>query len=234
MSARAGDSGGELRERLPDFLLHEFDHVGAALLHNEDAGERRVQFFLAVATAVFGLIGLAFRAENEPIAQTAREWALPISIGLVALLIFGLATLLRIIERNVATDRYKYALRALRRRFVSSDLASAHPAAFFEPYTEPKQRRAWSSKGGWLEVVALLNASILLLIGWLLANRLVPPSRRTGAIDALVVGVPVLLFLLVFIGQLVVANRKFEEEHSSLADKDRRTDTIKKQGGQAN
>jgi hypothetical protein len=209
----------DLSGRFDDYLLHEFDHVAASLVANEELGEKRVQFFLGLVTAVLGIIGLTLRGEGIALAVAVRESAVMIAGLLVVLFLFGLFTLARIVERNLATDRLKFALRAIRRRFVSRPVAAMYPNAFFDPWTAGKQRSALKLKGGWLEVVALLNAVIAAGITWVGLQR---PAPRAVVLWLACAAV----FLLALVLQVVVVEKRYVKEWGKLEAADRSTDVI--------
>jgi hypothetical protein len=203
---------------LESFALHEYDHLAASLVANEETGEKRVQFYVAILTAAFGIVGLAFRNPAIPLALAVREAWLPLFIVLAVLFMFGVSTLFRIVERNLATDRYKFALRALRRRFVSSDVAKRHPAAFFQPYTRQKRRSVWPIKGGWLDVVALLNAAVLALAVWIVTARFVGGPVGLGA--------SLLAAAVVLPWQLLYVAGRYAKEWTRLEEADEATDAV--------
>jgi len=202
-----------------DYLLHEFDHIAESLQQNEESGEKRVQFFIAVLTGVFGILGLAFKREQtEFVDAMAKAW-LAIVVCLVVLFLFGMSTFLRLIERNLASDRYKFALRAIRRRFLSVDDAQRHPTAFFDPYTEMRPRSIWPVKGGWLDTVALLNSLIFGALTWVLGTRLISTDAATGFAS-------VAVSVVVLYVHLSAARRKYRDEWARLTSSDRTTDQI--------
>lgn len=203
-------SGGEYSSKIDEFLLHEFDHNAAALLQNEEAGEKRVQFFFTVVTAVFGIVGLAFRSETVPLTeQLAASWA-PVSLGLLLLLILGLWTTSRIVQRNVTTDQHKFVLRGIRRRFVTSDFARKHPNMFYKVYDDFDERRAMSGKGGWFEALLVLNSALSALLAWVVAKGLQPSAEYVEFL------IPAVFAVLTAYAQLRYARRKYAENWKEL------------------
>lgn len=209
--------------QLGEYLLHEFDHIAAALQQNEDAGERRVQFFMTVVAAVFGIIALAFRNETETLADAVKSSWLQITLGLSVLLLFGISTLIRIVQRNTTSDKYKFALRSIRRRFVSRAVAKAHPTAFFEPYKPMSRRNALSLKGGWFEIVALLNSAILGVMAWLLQNH--ESTKQEGPI----LWLTIVAVILALAGQVVYAQTTYKKEWAKLDEADARSGGLRRE-----
>lgn len=210
------------QDHVHEYLLHEFDHLAESLLQNEESGEKRVQFFIAVLTAVLAVLGLIFKGEQESFSIAAPGVRLTIAVCLVVLFVFGLSTLVRLVERNKASDRYKFALRAIRRRFVSAELALAHPTAFFDPYTKMKQRSALPVKGGWLDVIVLLNGLIVGALTWVLSG---------GAIEATSILATLAVFLVVIGWQFIAVERQYRAEWEKLVKLDGLPDTIAERPG---
>jgi len=143
-----------------DYLRAEFDHVAESLLKNEEDGEKRASFFVTLTSAVGA--ALAFAVGSPHGLPAAAGHPLVIAM-LVVLLAMGYLTFVRIVSRNVASDRYKRRLNRVRRYFLAG--ADDPRLAFvpFDPY-KPESGRSWSwdrvGKGGWLETLVLVNALI--------------------------------------------------------------------------
>lgn len=93
-----------------EFLLEEYRHFAESFWRNEEVGEKRINFFITLVTAVIaGLVALATKSEIDvyPIAVFA----------LVVLLFFGIVMLKRMIKRDTVTDEYKLAMDMIRSRF---------------------------------------------------------------------------------------------------------------------
>lgn len=93
-----------------EFLLEEYGHFAGSFWRNEEVGEKRVNFFITLVTAVIaGLVALATKIKVDvyPLAVFA----------LIGLLFFGIVTLNRMIKRNQVTDEYKLLMNMIRSRF---------------------------------------------------------------------------------------------------------------------
>lgn len=148
-----------IRARLPDFLLAEYEHLVESLLRNEESGEKRATFFVSIAGAAAAVLAFAFGGDTSIVPRERVPPAAAVSAAL--LLVLGLLTVRRLIERHIVTDRYIFALRSLRRAFLTPDDAQGLPNAFFKLYEqfEPRKVNVFSlGKGGWLETIALINA----------------------------------------------------------------------------
>lgn len=137
-----------------DLLIADLEHFGESLWRNEEVGEKRFSFFVTLVTAVIGAMVALTTSDNQlsPEAMRNIEGAI-----LSALLIFGLLTYLRMIQRNHVTDEYHRTLTYIREQFLSlcSELGS---------YEVPKRKKTWWStwlKGGYAESVGVMNSILL-------------------------------------------------------------------------
>lgn len=200
----------QARNRLPDFFLAEYTHMVESLLRNEESGEKRATFFVTLVGAAGGILGFVF-GENPSIVP--REW-IPVTTAVVAtvLLCLGILTLRRLVTRNLVTDEYLFALRALRRLFLTQDEAVSVPNAFFNPYHAARDRPLQLlgiGKGGWLETVAFVNA---LLMGIVAFASMVERDMDWPwqILIALVAG------FIVWMGQRAYAHRVISKNHAKL------------------
>jgi hypothetical protein len=88
----------------------------------------------------------------------------PVVAGALAVvLVFGYLTFLRVVRRNLASDRYKLALNRVRRSFLSDSNDPRSVFLAFDPFV--RDRRAlpsWKSlgRGGWLQTVAVVESMV--------------------------------------------------------------------------
>lgn len=117
-----------VRKNLGDFLLAEYGHMGESLLRNEESGEKRAAFFVTLVGAAGGILGFVF-GETTPIVSRDH---IPVTTAAVAfvLLCLGVLTVRRLIERDIVTDQFIFALRALRRLFLTRVEAEVLPNVF--------------------------------------------------------------------------------------------------------
>lgn len=170
------------------FLLEEYKHLAESFLRNEELGERRFNFFIALTTAVIGAlvaIPKVYDGEVDPIF---------FFFVLVAVFLFGVVTLVRIIRRNMVTDEYLRRLGRIRRYFADRD----PKIQLYLPYPpfddQPQRKKEWKGwkkwymifslgKGGLAEMVALVNSLIVAALCVLLA---ISPSRVIIGLSGLV------------------------------------------------
>jgi len=139
---------------LTKFLIADFDHFGQSLWRNEEIGEKRFNFFLTLLTAVIaGLVALHT-------ATGALEASTLVNVtngALVGLLILGVLTYLRLLQRNRVTDQYQRTLKYIRGKLLELNQPSLE-------YTAPQPLRAgiWKwFRGGLAETVGAMEAVLL-------------------------------------------------------------------------
>jgi len=142
-----------------DFLMKEYDRRSQWMLKDEELGEKRATFFLTlcgVAGAVF-----TFGVDKGHLVYAGWRNSLAAAALSALLLALGLVTVRRLIMRNIVTDRHFYALRDIARQFISRERAKTVGNAFGELY-EPTPERSLKvigvGKGGWFEIVAVVNS----------------------------------------------------------------------------
>lgn len=98
-----------------DLILTEYQRFSESFWRNEDVGEKRVNYYLGLITAVFaGLITLVtsdFAKDHQVLSLTI---AAAVETGLLAV---GYVTYLRMRKRNAVTDEYKDILDGLRQEY---------------------------------------------------------------------------------------------------------------------
>jgi hypothetical protein len=86
-------------------LLAEYAHFADGIFKNEEIGERRIEFFLTIATAILGCVILLLTSEHVSLSVYAvRRMALAALLGLF---LMGVMTFCRILQRDFVTGEYK-------------------------------------------------------------------------------------------------------------------------------
>lgn len=142
-----------------DLLIADLEHFGDSLWRNEEVGEKRFSFFIALVTAVIGGLVALVTSANSPPPEMMKDIE---GIVLFALLIFGLLTYLRMVQRNHVTDEYQRTLTYIRDRFVS---LCPEIDSYKVPVTHTTLWSKWL-KGGYAETIGVINS--LLLAGFLI------------------------------------------------------------------
>jgi len=143
-----------------EFLLAEYKYLCDCFWKNEEVGEKRVQFFIMLVTAVLAALATLIAKTMD---QNCSGNVLGIVLfSLAALFIFGMITLLRILKRNAATDGLKRDLAEIRRRFqIHYD--DSRVLTGYGPFGESSERspHPFRKMGGLAHTVAAMNGIIL-------------------------------------------------------------------------
>jgi hypothetical protein len=138
-----------------DLLLADLDHFGESLWRNEEVGEIRLSFFIGVVTAV--ATGLVWLSRDVAGGQDlgSGELSLIGSAALAVLLVLGLLSYLRMLQRNAVSDEYKETMHEIRRRYA---LLCPSLAGYRVP---PERKRSWRERwfrGGYAETARVRPA----------------------------------------------------------------------------
>ena len=149
-----------------DFMLEEYKHHFAEFERSEEIGEHRVNFFITLVTAVFGALGvLVFENGDFDI----NKYYLIINAALLAILLFGILTLARMIRRNLVSHEELRAMGRIRRYFVEKD-PYIKDFLYYKPRDDkPVRKKEWRDlasigTGGLVETVMLINSIIVAIL----------------------------------------------------------------------
>ncbi|MFN2441772.1 MAG: NUDIX domain-containing protein [Thermoanaerobaculia bacterium] len=132
-----------------ELLLADLEHFGNAMMHNEDVGEKRFSFTIALMTAVgSGLVAL-HTATERPLRA---DLDLVTASALLALIVFAVLGYFRMLQRNRVTDQYKKTLREIRDAYLR---AVGSEIAYHVPWTASDRRRL-PFRGGYAETFGIL------------------------------------------------------------------------------
>jgi hypothetical protein len=150
-----------------EFLLAEYRYIGDSFWRNEETGEKRVTYYITLATAVISaLVALTTHDLGSPTALYAIAF-----FALFSLLAFGAIMLLRMIHRNRVSDDYKRAMDAVRQLFRNEDDRLRE----YKPFLKPMGRKVGT--GGLVDVLSLVNSlvvtALFALTCWILQSPLV-------------------------------------------------------------
>jgi putative (di)nucleoside polyphosphate hydrolase len=149
---------------MKDLLLFDLGHFGESYWRSEEVGEKRLNFFIGLVTAVAA--GLAAFVGSEVASKNPGLVAGVTSMALAGLLVVGLATYLRILKRNDVTDEYIDVLKYLRKSYVDLEKPGSPEICYRLPLST-KPRSVLS--GGQTTMVAAINCVVIacaLAIAW--------------------------------------------------------------------
>lgn len=143
-------------------MIAVYNSASANFGRNEDFGDRRVNLFITLATAVLG--GLVFLVTRQLISSL--PFLIPaVAFGVAVVISIGWPTFLRIIERNKQTDEFIRSMKDVGKYFIERDSSLRPFLNEFAPWKE-KKRRSGKIKissfgtGGYLQTVAVLNSLV--------------------------------------------------------------------------
>lgn len=141
-----------------DLLLAEYKHFSDSMWKNEEQGERRVKFFITLVTAVMAALVTLW---TKPVdAALSEQSVLMITVAaLGTLLMFGVVTFMRMIQRNYVTEEFKKVLKYIRKNMAQ--------LAELNEYAPPLRSSGYLFKGGLAPTMALMNSVLGALITWL-------------------------------------------------------------------
>lgn len=200
--------------RTAELLKMEYQYLNNSFISNEDMGEKRVSLFMTLTAG----LGAAVLVALDKLSDRSPPVALLLLAISLAWFVLGYLTLLRILHRNLATDRYKRQLSRLREWFVARDDADALAALPYPPYRDDDQKGRefrFGHRGGYAELVGFINALIAAAIGFQLTAfvlSLVTPTVPAGAALWLEGTMAVLGLLVAWRYQRRLAAKVYSEE----------------------
>lgn len=182
ITATAGRGPLKSKKSTTEYMLAVYNSASADFRHNEEFGDRRVNLYITLATAVLG--GLILLVTRQVIESLL--FLLPaVAFGIAVVLSIGWPTFLRILTRNKATDQYIRSMRDVGKFFILSEPSIKPFLNEFDPF-KPKDRRSKTLKlyspatGGYLQTVAILNSLVAASLPLLVILAL---NTVTGAQD---------------------------------------------------
>jgi hypothetical protein len=215
-----------------EFLLAEYERLLDSFWRTEELGEKRVEFFVALNGAILGVFVL--KEKGLPEHGTQNEVLLV--FGLVALLLFGFITLVRIIHRNLKSHEYLRAAGRIRVFFARRDSSVSDHLYYAARDDRPVRKRKWKKKdldsgtgdkgaeeeadvldkligtGGLVETVIIINGLLISAICGLLSRSL--DWSRTIPIVCIGFGAAWIL-------QFSIVNRRYDRAEKEVKDESR-------------
>lgn len=163
MINRSDDDGKVVNDNT---LLSEFEYVSNSYWRNEELGDKRLNIYITVATAILvaavAIIGADIKIDDINLTVI-------LVIGLTSLLIFGVLTFIQMMHRNLVSDEYKRRMDKIRFLLASfnQNMGLYLNDLPFKKIMDRKRR--WYGiltfgKGGLVETVQLFNSIIVYVI----------------------------------------------------------------------
>lgn len=152
------------------FLLEEYKHLTESFLRNEELGERRFNFYMALVAAVLVSFTTIYKGSETDISTLMLASS-------TILLVFGVLTLVRLVRRDVVTDEYKQGINRIRRYFAQTNM-EIMTYLYRNPYTPDEvHKREWgkffsAGRGGLTRTMEWLNIVTAMILAGSLAQAI--------------------------------------------------------------
>jgi hypothetical protein len=151
-----------------EILKMEYERLYGLFQHSEDFGEKRTNLMITITGFLFaGFFAFLKDDSNYFFKNSFVFWLLVMAI--IFLLILGCLTLIRMANRNINTDEYKEGIRLIKEYFRSR-YADLNNYLFFDTLKELEPRKTRKSRGGFIEVIRLINSVLFGLLIYMLLN----------------------------------------------------------------
>jgi hypothetical protein len=104
------------KDIIKDFLIEEYKELNNSLHINEETGDKRLEFFITLASIVIGAIGFIMKdyKGTDETDMFHQSFYFIIILWLIGLIIIGLIIFRRLKKRNDTTDGFKDDIRRIR------------------------------------------------------------------------------------------------------------------------
>jgi|SRR5216684_2759091 len=157
-------------QRLEALISREHEYLNHLFISNEEMGEKRVSLFLTLTTGIGAAAVLA--GEKTGNAQGMSGFHMVFLAVTVVWFLFGYVTFIRVVRRNLVADKLKVQLCEIRKWYVGESDTAALVFLPYNPYAG-KQDKEYNfhtklqfSRGGYAELVALIDSAIAFAFGW--------------------------------------------------------------------
>lgn len=151
-------------QRLEALISREHEYLNQLFISNEEMGEKRVSLFLTLTTG----IGAAAVLAADKIGLGGFHLVF-LAVAFVWFL-FGYVTFIRVVRRNLVADKLKVQLCAVRKWYVAETDTAGLEFLPYNPYAGKKEHdfhtKLQFSRGGYAELVALIDSAIAFAFGW--------------------------------------------------------------------
>lgn len=137
-------------------LMAEYERFAESFWKNEEIGEKRLNFYITLTTAVLAGIIALVSSDHKNISDDTV--CLIVTAALSGVFLFGVVTFFRILQRNRVTDEYKCTL-----DFIRAELSrlSSSLSDFELPFWNNRKKHF---KGGLAETAGVMNCIVLAVI----------------------------------------------------------------------
>ena len=146
-------------ENINDEIL-KLEYAGTSSLFesSEEFGEKRTTLMITITGVLFGSFFALLKNKEDYFFKHAFIFWLMI-MAIFFLLVLGGLTLLRMAHRNITTDEYKATFRQIGKFYVNNS-PGLKKYLYFDPDEELKNRKDAPFKGGYIEIIKLINSVV--------------------------------------------------------------------------
>lgn len=137
-----------------DFLIEEYKRFADAFWKNEEVGEKRLNYFITLTTAILGAVVTLITAKGDLLDISDLDAYRISTAALGGTFLFGLVTFFRMLQRDHVTDEYKSLMDYIRDRFKNNRELADYDLPF-------EDSRHWLLRGSLSINVAVMNSIIL-------------------------------------------------------------------------
>lgn len=151
-----------------NFMMAEYQQLADSFHDNEDIGDKRVNLFITILTAIIG--GLAiFQAKPLSDFLSYDTYVAILFLGTGSSLLFGILTFFRIIKRNASSDKCLEGMDRIKQYFIEQRNSQIREYLEFPPKIGKRKnlrKEKWGKpfsfgSGGLVQTIALLNSLIV-------------------------------------------------------------------------
>jgi hypothetical protein len=158
-----------------EILKLEFERLYDLFQHSEDLGEKRTNLMITLTGILFAGFTALLKENNENVFENKLMFYLLLFV-LLFLFLLGILTLFRMARRNLNSDEYKAGIQIIKNYFKSKN-NSGEPGSdklnlylFFDTDRVFEKRTAWKIRGGYVEVINLINSILVGLLLYMLVS----------------------------------------------------------------
>jgi len=204
-------------------LWKDYDYISKSLAENEIVGEKRINFFITLTTAIITAI-VTLNTADTIISENAK-YLTSIS-ALSILLAIGIIILLRMIKRNKVTDKYKVALDDIRQKIKDisggnwylkdySLLKHIKPSSLRDRKGKKKKNKAFKPRklGSLTHLIAVLNSALTSVIIGIIIFQHFPNHPNILFLVCFIMFIMIFASQTLFIYRSEQKNRRDAEKH---------------------
>ncbi len=203
----------ENSESVEWFLRSEYDRLTEMLLYTKEMGQKRVQFWLTVISAIGGLLAVIYQINGADAGFLTFTM-----VALLGILLLGLVIFLKLVQRTITSVEYLRAQGKIKRYFV--DKMPKIEKYFYFPVTDdqPKLVHSFAFKltGSSMRLLVVVINSFLIAAVVAILPRMVYGNWEFVGYQ-IVMGIAV--FVMSFALHEAFTCKLFQQAEKAIADK---------------